>query len=283
MSWLAARRFASGFTPEGIRRHDCSLTLALLLCVASAVFTLSASAQAAELRIAVAANFAGTLQKLADQYRQSHGTILRLSSGSSGKLYAQIINGAPYDIFLSADSERPGALIDLAVADMNSLFSYAQGTLALWNPNANPAVAQGQTIHFAHIKYLALANPRHAPYGRASRQVLEALGQWQTLRSENRLALAENITQAWQYGASGNVDLAFVALPQLVQNQIDPTTYWLPPAQLYSPIIQQGVILTKTGDEAAARHFRHWLISNADAAATIRAAGYQLPSPSLSP
>ncbi len=230
-----------------------------------------------------------------------------MSVGSSGKLYAQIVQGAPYDIFLSADSELPDALVNQQLALRDSRFTYALGTLAVWHSRGEPGDAGSGGLDLGTASIVALASPRHAPYGRAARQVLIAEKQWDTLVASKRLALAESVGQAWHYAASGNADVAFVALSQLRQAQ--PTArpgglpvlpaatltqaqaviqavdnagfYWLPPQHLYAPIVQQGVILARSENLAAARRFCAWLTLDPVAVNIIHAAGYHTDAAAL--
>lgn len=258
--------------------------------------TICATAWAAELTVAVASNFAATLKILTPYYQQATGDTIHASIGSSGKLATQIIHGAPYDIFLSANSELPTMLVNKQLAVPGSRFSYATGTLALWQPRGHLSALPPQGFDFSTIEMVALANPRHAPYGAAAQQVLAVMGQWDRLSGQNRLALAESVSQAWHFAASGNVDVAFVALAQIKhvlphngdsepayrlqeqsQEQVD--DYWLPPAQWYSPIVQQGVILTRSRNKAAARRFCRWLQADPTAIQIIQKAGYQKIEP----
>lgn len=263
----------------------------------------SAAAVGADLTVAVAANFAATFKTLAGYYQLNSTDTVRMSVGSSGKLYAQIVQGAPYDIFLSADSELPGALVNQQLALRDSQFTYAIGTLAVWNPRGELGDADNGGFDLSAVNVVALADPRHAPYGRAARQVLVAQKHWDRLVAGKQLAMAESVGQAWHYAASGNADVAFVALSQLrlarptarltgvtplsaatqtgtgTDGPASPSTgetgqYWLPPQHLYAPLIQQGVILARSKNLAAARRFCAWMTSDPLAINTIHAAGY---------
>jgi molybdate transport system substrate-binding protein len=245
-------------------------TLLALLCA------WALPAAAGELNIAVAANFLSTLQKLAPQFEQVRGDKLVLSSGSSGQFLTQIEQGAPFDVFLSADSDRPKRLDAEGLAVAGSRFTYAIGTLVLWSPKTGVVDAQGKVLQAGQYRFIALADPRSAPYGAAAQQVLTALGLWDKLNQDKRIVLGESITQAWQFAATGNVDLAFVALSQVAA--ADGTvsgSHWLPPQSMYSRIDQQAVILAHSAKRAAAERFMKWLRTDPSALAAIKTAGYR--------
>jgi molybdate transport system substrate-binding protein len=235
---------------------------------------LTATVQAAELRVAVAANFKGTLERLAPVYQQRSGHTLLISSASTGSLFAQIQNGAPFDVFLSADSRRPQALIEDNLALPESAFTYAQGVLVLWSADPNRVRGDGTTLSQMDYQYLALANPRTAPYGQAAQQVLEGMGLWETLKLENRLLIGQSIGQTYSQIASGAAPLGFVALSQIRHPDIKGQgSWWIPPEESYDPIIQQAVILRSAVDPEQARQFMAFLRSP-EATGIIRAAGY---------
>ncbi len=237
---------------------------------------LTLPAQAQELRAAVAANFLGTLQTLAERYEAVSGTRLVLSAGSSGALYAQIVNGAPFDLFLSADQERPEALERDGLSLTDSRFTYAEGIPVLWSPRPNVVDEDGAVLHGKTFRHLALADPRNAPYGAAAQQVLESIGAWHALNDQRRLVRAQSIGQAYNQVASGAAELGFVALTQVQQPDGSiPGSYWIPPGELYQPITQQAVILTR-GNQQAAAAFMDWMRSE-EALTLIRAAGYRIP------
>jgi len=244
-------------------------------------------APAAELNVAVAANFAATLRVLAAQFQRATDHSINISIASSGKLSTQIMHGAPYDVFLSADGEHPLRLIDANLAHADSLFTYALGTLVLWQPDNSGSQGQTQQAsatnadNLASARLIALASPRHAPYGRAAKETLIALGHWQTLIDNGRLAFAESVGQAWHFGASGNADLAFVALSQVkaaAPEYQGTISYWPVPPQLHTPIVQRGIILLRSGEPELARRFCHWLQTDPWVRATIIEAGYHLPT-----
>jgi molybdate transport system substrate-binding protein len=250
--------------------------LAALFLLAALPSLAVLSARAEDLDIAVAANFYGTLQRLAPKFEQASGNRLLLSSGASGQFYTQIREGAPFDVLLSADSDRPKQLEQEGLAVAGSRFTYAIGTLVLWSPKSGVVDRDGKALRSGGYRMLGIADPRNAPYGAAAQQVLTALGLWDQLNRDKKLAIGENINQAWQFAATGNVDMAFVALSQVTDGNAISGSYWLPPQTLYAPINQDAVILTRTGKRAAAEAFLNWLRHDPEAIATIKAAGYHV-------
>jgi molybdate transport system substrate-binding protein len=233
-------------------------------------------ARAEQLQIAVAANFLGTLQKLAPDFERASGHTLVLSGGASGQFYSQITHGAPFDIFLSADAERPRQLEQDGLTVPGSRFTYAIGKLALWSPQPGVVDAQGAVLKSGRYRFIAIANPRVAPYGAAARQVLEKQGLWETLNADKKLVMGESIAQALQYVTSGNAELGFVAWAQVIGDKEKSGSIWLPPQTLYDPIVQDAVILKSTLHRAAAEQFMRWLRGDAHALAVIQAAGYSV-------
>lgn len=250
------------------RRGLHGLLLAILLGVPQPL-------PAQELRVAVATNFLGTLQTLVSRYEQETGTEVRLSAGASGALYAQIANGAPFDVFFSADEARPRRLVDESLAVADSRFTYAVGVPVLWSAEPGVVDETGKVLHDDGFRHLALADPRHAPYGAAAQQIMQEIDVWDRLNRERRLVRAQSIGQAYSQVASGAAELGFVALAQVqgADGEI-PGSHWIPPAGMYEPIVQQAVVLVRA-DQAAAAHFLAWIRSD-EASAVIRAAGYGL-------
>jgi len=205
-------------------------------------FLLPAVVSAAPLRIAVASNFSSAIQALSSQYEQQSGQQIDLIFGSTGKLYAQIINGAPFDAFFAADVERPALLEQEKRIQPDSRFTYAYGQLVLWSPDPQLIDAKLTALSAPDFHHLAIANPRLAPYGLAAQQVLEKLSLWTPLQSH--LVRGENIGQAYQFIRSGNAELGFVAESQLQPSDLAQGSYWQVPDHLYAPIEQQAVQLS---------------------------------------
>ena len=198
-----------------------------------------------DIKVAVASNFSSAIKELARQFEVDSGHRVILSPGSSGKHYAQIINGAPFDIFFSADSERPQRLEKEGIAIADSRFTYAVGKLVVWSPESDKVDAAGEVLNSHDFGYLAIANPKLSPYGRAAKEVMENLGIWESLQS--RTVRGENIAQTFQFVSSGNAALGFVAYTQIVDaNAIIKGSFWEPPQSLYQPIAQQAVLLKKS-------------------------------------
>jgi molybdate transport system substrate-binding protein len=245
----------------------------LLLCVE---LVASGQARAEELNVAVAANFLGTLQKLAPMYQQATGVHLLLSAGSSGQIYTQIKQGAPFEVFLSADSDRPTRLEQEGLGVPGSEFTYAIGTLVLWSPKPGVVDRAGKVLSSGRYHMVSVANPATAPYGAAAQQVLNALGLWDKLNQSKRIALGENIDQAWQFAATGAADIGFVALSEVMRGGVISGSYWIPPQSMYKPIDQDAVLLMGSGKRQAGARFLRWLRRDQHALATIKAAGYRV-------
>jgi len=230
-------------------------------------------ARADEISVAVAANFTAAMNDVARGFEQASGHKLKLSFGSSGKIFAQIQNGAPYQVFLSADQDKPQALEQAGQVVPGSRFTYAIGALVLWS--GKPDFIDAEHTRLTHLEFnkLALANPRVAPYGAAAVEVLEALRLRQG--SQAKWVQGENIAQTYQFVASGNADLGFVALSQvMVQGKISTGSSWIVPAELYSPIRQDAVLLRRAKDNTAAKALLAYLRSDA-ARTIIHSYGYQ--------
>jgi molybdate transport system substrate-binding protein len=243
---------------------------AYLLCL-----TLCTAAQADEVRVAVAANFAAPLKALAADFEKDTGHKLLLSSGATAKLYAQIKNGAPFDVLLAADAETPARLEQEGHAVAGSRFIYATGKLVLWSPQADRVDGQGQVLRSGHFRHLALAAPQLAPYGAAAVQTLTRLGLLATLTP--RLVQGESIGQTYSFVATGNAELGFVALSQVYdKGKISQGTGWIVPAHLYQPLHQEAALLTRAARNPAARALLAFLKTE-QTRAVIRSFGYETP------
>ena len=233
----------------------------------------SAQVQADEVSLAVAANFTVPMQKIAAEFEKETGHKVVASFGSTGKFYAQIKNGAPFEILLAADDETPAKLVAEGAAVKGSQFTYAIGKLVLWS--AKPAVVDGagEMLKSGGFSHIALANPKLAPYGAAGVETLKALGVYAAL--EPKIVMAETITQAYQFIDSGNAILGFVALSQVLKDGKIEGSYWMVPAKLYAPIRQDAVILDKGKSKPAAEALMRYLKSD-KAKALIQSFGYGL-------
>ena len=217
-------------------------------------------ALAKELRIAVASNFLLPLKALSKNFKESTGHKVVVISGSTGKLYAQIKQGAPFDILLAADSIRPERLEKEGIGVPGSRFTYAVGRLALWSTDSTlPLKNDLQVLNHKNFRYLAIANPKTAPYGKAAEQVLRKKGFWEQI--QNRLVRGENISQTFQFVMTGNADIGFIALSQLRKNQGRGFS-WIIPQEWHDPIRQQGILLKRAKTNKAARQFLNFIKSN---------------------
>ena len=233
---------------------------------------------AEELRVAVASNFYSTIKVIAEQFElkttnssgQQHKVIL--IPGSSGKHYAQIINGAPFDIFFSADTERARLLEQSERTESGTRFTYALGKLILWSPMDNYVDLKGEVLKSKDFRYLAIANPKLAPYGKAAEEVLKSLNIWTVLGG--RIVRGENIAQTFQFVSSGNAKLGFVAYSQIKSLDLSISgSFWEVPQSIYSPIEQQAVLLR---DSSLAREFLSFVKSD-ESLSIIYESGYGLP------
>lgn len=237
-----------------------------------AALVFAGASQAGEVQVAVAANFTAPMAAIAAAFEKTSGHKVSLVNGATGKFYAQITNGAPFDVLLSADAETPIRLAKEGQAVSGSQFTYAIGKLALWSTQPGLIDEQGAVLKNGEFKHLAIANPRVAPYGTAAMEVMKALGVATSL--ESRLVLGENIAQTHQFIATGNAELGFVALSQIYKDgQFAAGSYWVVPAELYAPIRQDAVLLNHGKDNPAAGDLLAYLKSDA-AKAVIRAYGY---------
>lgn len=251
---------------------DGRLILGRLL-LAGVLMLVAAAAPATTLHVAVAANFEATMKQLAADYEARGGADIVISSGSTGKLYAQILNGAPFDVFFAADARRPRLLESRHASVEGSRFTYAIGKLALWYPQSRGKV-DGRILKEGDFRRLAIANPKTAPYGAAAVQTLKNMGIYASL--QDRMVRGQNIGQTFQFVASGNADLGFVALSQLKNPAYKAKgSYWLVPQSLYQPLEQQAVIVS--GHQIAlAEKFLDY-VRSPQASAVIRRFGYEVP------
>lgn len=242
------------------------ITLVLLLSMAFSV-------NATELKVAVAANFAQTLKEISTVFEKDTGHKLAITQGPTGKLYAQISQGAPFEVFLSADDETPERLITEGKAISGTRFTYAIGRLALWSPRPDLVDEGGQVLKTDKFRFLAIANARVAPYGRAAVQVMQKLGVLASI--EPRVVQGESITQTFQFVSTGNAQLGFVALSQISENgKIKSGSAWIVPENLHEQLRQDAVLLNPGKDSPAASALLNFLKSD-KAKKIIASHGYQ--------
>ena len=209
---------------------------------------------AEQTHIAVASNFVKPMKALIEKFEDGSNHTVEVSFASSGKLYSQISNGAPYHVFLSADLNKPKQLIANNLADPHTLFTYAYGQLVLWSKDPNLIDRSSSILLTENYYKLAIANPKLAPFGKAAEQTLESLALVQPVLSKS--VRAENVAQAYQFINSGNVELGFIALGQVFEdNKLTSGSAWIVPTDLYHPIQQGGILLTSAKNNQAAHAF----------------------------
>lgn len=246
------------------------------MLIALSLLTLSTLTLADQVHVAVASNFTPTLRLLAAAFTSQTGHQLRISSASTGKLYAQITHGAPFDLFLAADADRPERLEQVNRTVSGSRFTYAQGRLVLWGPKINSTLPVETLLQSNEIGHISMANPTTAPYGTAAREVLRSMSLWEGLKG--RLVRGENVGQAYQYVASGAADLGFIAYSQLLTGKQQDGYLWFIPEDYFQPIRQQAVLLKRAESKPAPRLFLEYLRSAA-ARKIIVEHGYSIESP----
>lgn len=226
-------------------------------------------ARAGETLAAVAANFTAAANEIGEAFTKATGHTVKYSFGATGQLYTQITQGAPFEVFLSADAERPAQAVKEGFAVSDTLSTYAIGKLVLWS--ADPAVvdAEGAVLKNGSFEKIALANPAAAPYGAAAIETLKALGLYDAL--EPKIVQGNNISQTHQFIASGSAQLGFVALAQIIAE--DKGSKWVVPETMYTPIRQDVVLLNTGKDSEAARAYLSFLKSP-EALAIIKRYGY---------
>jgi molybdate transport system substrate-binding protein len=251
------------------------LPLAFRLAVATLLaLGTSLASQAAEVQVAVAANFFAPMKAIAAEFEKTTGHKAVLSSGATGKFYAQITSGAPFDVFLAADNETPARLDKENATVPGSRFTYATGRLVLWSAKPDLVDAKGEVLKSTKFAHIALAAPKLAPYGAAAVETLTRLGL--LAQVEPKFVQGESIGQAFSFVSTGNAELGFVALSQVWENgKLKSGSAWIVPAELHSPIRQDAVLLARGKDNAAAAALMAYLKSDA-AKAMIRSFGYEI-------
>jgi molybdate transport system substrate-binding protein len=262
--------------PVHTNRHTATRRSALrLACWLSCGLALaSMAAQAEDVQVAVAANFAGAFQKIAAGFTASTGHKVVSISGSTGKFYTQIQQGAPFEVLLAADDDTPAKLEGEGLAVKGQQFTYAIGKLVLWSAKPDGMDKDGNVLKKGEFTHLALANPKLAPYGAAGMEALKALNLMAAVQP--KIVQGENIAQAFQFVATGNAEIGFVALAQVAApDKPAGGSYWLVPTSLYSPIRQDAALLNKGADNPAAKALLAYLKGDA-AKAVIQSYGYGL-------
>jgi molybdate transport system substrate-binding protein len=239
-----------------------------------ATLLMTAGAQAGEVQVAVAANFTAPMQQIAAAFAQDTGNKAVLAFGATGKFYAQISNGAPFEILLAADDETPARLEQERQTAPGSRFTYATGRLVLWSAREHYVDARGQVLQTGNFAHLSIANPKAAPYGAAALETLKKLNLLERLQP--KIVQGENISQAQQFVSTGNAELGFVALSQVARDgKFTAGSGWIVPAAMHSPIRQDAVILAKGGANPTAQALMAYLKSD-KAKGIIRSFGYEL-------
>lgn len=250
------------------------LSVALRYVVGAIAVAAAAPAAAEKVNVAVAANFTAAMKEITSKFEAETGHQAVVSYGSTGKLYAQILNGAPFGLFLAADTARPERLEEGGRSLTGSRFTYAIGKLVLWSPDDSLVTRAGESIDVNDDGKIAIANPKTAPYGEAAREVMEKLGVWRQV--QGRLIQGDSISQTHQFVGSGNVPMGFVALAQVaLLPDGEAGSRWIIPQEMYTPLEQQAVLLEKGVDNAAAKAL-HAYLQGDTARAIIERYGYGL-------
>ena len=248
------------------------LSSRLLYCLPALLGLLVSPVMAEEVQVAVAANFTAPMKLIAADFEKDSGHKAVLSFGATGKFYAQITNGAPFDVLLAADDETPAKLEKGGAAVANTRFTYATGKLVLWSVQPGLVDAQGDVLKKNTFVKIAIAAPKLAPYGAAAVETMAKLGVMAAL--EPKLVTGESIGQAFSFVQTGNAELGFVALSQVYENgKIKSGSGWIVPESLHAPIRQDAVLLTRGKDNKAGAALLAYLKTD-KAKAVIRAFGY---------
>lgn len=238
------------------------------------LFFMAGALHAGEARVAVAANFAEPVKAIAALLEKTTGHTLRITVGSTGRLYAQIKNGAPFDVLLSADTHAPAQLEADGLAQPGSRFTYATGKLVLWSADAARVDGQGAVLKIGGFRKLAVANPKTAPYGAAALEVIDKLGLSAALAPT--LVQGESIGQTFNFAFTGNAEIAFVAMSQVLDGgRLKGGSIWVVPPTLYAPIRQDALLLKRAANNDAAQALMQ-LLKSPDTKALIRSFGYDI-------
>jgi molybdate transport system substrate-binding protein len=238
------------------------------------LFFMAGALHAAEAQVAVAANFAEPIKAIAAVLEKTTGHTLKITTGSTGRLYAQIRNGAPFDVLLAADAKAPAQLEADGLAQPGSLFTYASGKLVLWSTDAAKVDAQGTVLRKDGFRKLAVANPKTAPYGVAALEVIDKLGLSAVLAP--KLVQGESIGQTYNFAFTGNAEIAFVAMSQVLEGgRLKSGSMWVVPQNLYAPIQQDAVLLKRGANNEAAVALMK-LLKSPNIKDLIRSYGYDI-------
>ncbi|WP_296701426.1 molybdate ABC transporter substrate-binding protein [Thiocapsa sp. UBA6158] len=234
----------------------------------------NAAVRADDVQVAVAANFTAPMKEIAAAFKKETGHVVKAAYGATGKFYAQINNGAPFEVLLSADESTPTKLIDEGAAVAGTNFTYALGTLVLWSSKPDLVDDAGKVLASDAFNKVAIANPKTAPYGAAAIEVLTGLGLLEQVRP--KFVTGENIAQTFQFVGTGNADLGFVALSQIMANgKIRGGSAWIVPGERHQPIRQDAVVLEKGKDKPAVAALMEYLKGDT-AQAVIQSFGYEI-------
>lgn len=250
------------------------MKLIKILLAVTTLFCISTVARAEEVSVAVAANFTAPMKQVAADFEKATGNKVVLAFGASGKFYAQIKNGAPFQLFLSADDEKPARLEKDGLTVPGSRFTYAVGTLVLWSAKPGLVDANGDILAKGGFNKIAIANPQLAPYGTAAVEVLTKRGLLAAVKP--KIVQGENISQTFQFVGTGNADLGFVALSQVMKDgKVSRGSSWIVPGKLHDPIRQDAVLLLKGKGSHAAEALVQYLKTD-KVKAIIRSYGYAI-------
>jgi molybdate transport system substrate-binding protein len=259
-------------------RRCVSFSLIIFLALASAASIPRAESADREITVAAAADLSNALQEVANNYQKQTGVAVKLSFAASGALTQQIQNGAPFDVFFSADMDYPRQLIAGGQAEGATLYRYAVGRLVLWVPADSPLDVEHRGMDVLldpSVKKISIANPQHAPYGRAAAAALKHYGLYEKV--SDRLVLGENISQAAQFVESGNAQVGFVALAHAIAPAMQGKgKYWMVPAEAYPPLDQGVVLISHSPHRQDAAAFLEY-VKSAEVAALLRRYGFSLP------
>lgn len=247
-----------------------------VLLLALSLLAFPAALMAAEFQVAVASNFTKPAQDIAAEFEKETGHKALLSFGSTGNFYSQIKNGAPFAILLAADAKTPAKLEEEGEIKAASRFTYAQGALALWSAKEGYVDGQGKVLKGNAFNFISVADPKLAPYGAAAYEVLQKLNLEEAL--QGKIVTGNNIGQAFQFVESGQAELGFIAWSQACKDgKLTGGSVWMVPGDLYSPIMQDAVILKAGAEDANAQAFVDYLKNSPRAKAIITGYGYTLP------